>query len=295
MSKGQSELPADRHTGVRGIPGGAIGNRESFALYAAPWAGGASDLGRRHESNQDALALAAGADATGAPFAVVAVSDGVSTSSNSELASALAAETVCAHLLAFQDGLAAPDLAELEEAMTSAFDDANVSIVAKAVDDLRGSWSCTMIAAILKNGVVLIGNVGDSRCYWFPDGGEPKRLSVDDSMAQARIELGVSRKEAETGFRAHAITKWLGPESPTHLPSITRLEVDQPGWLLVCTDGLWNYASEPEALGSVLRQALGEGPDQDASQVASRLVNWGNSAGGRDNITAALLRLKAPN
>ena len=70
------------------------------------------------------------------------------------------------------------------------------------------------------------------------------QLSVDDSVAQARIAMGVPREEAENGPQAHAITKWLGRDSPDFAPMTGSMTVRGPGWLLVCSDGLWNYASE---------------------------------------------------
>ena len=61
--------------------------------------------------------------------------------------------------------------------------------------------------------------------------------------------MGVPREEAENGPQAHAITRWLGRDTPTTVPKTpgcTRIAED--GWLVVCSDGLWNYASEAAEL-----------------------------------------------
>ena len=76
------------------------------------------------------------------------------------------------------------------------------------------------------------------------DATQPLELSLDDSVAQVRIAMGVSREEAENGPQAHAITKWLGRDSPDFSPRPASLTMAAPGWLLVCSDGLWNYVSE---------------------------------------------------
>ena len=55
----------------------------------------------------------------------------------------------------------------------------------------------------------------------------------------------MARAEAESSPQAHAITKWLGRDSEDHTPMVGQLRITEPGWLLVCSDGLWNYASEP--------------------------------------------------
>jgi serine/threonine protein phosphatase PrpC len=58
--------------------------------------------------------------------------------------------------------------------------------------------------------------------------------------------------------------------------------------LLLCSDGLWNYADPPKALGRAYTEAA---KDADAITACRRLVAFANAAGGRDNITVALLRV----
>jgi serine/threonine protein phosphatase PrpC len=130
-------------------------------------------------------------------------------------------------------------------------------------------------------------NVGDSRCYWLPDEGEPVQLTVDDSVAQSQIASGVAKEVAETGEFAHAITKWLGRDSQDIVPAVGSLEVTGSGWLLACSDGLWNYASAPSAIQEQVRAATATDPEG----IALALVAFANAAGGHDNITAALARV----
>jgi len=100
----------------------------------------------------------------------------------------------------------------------------------------------------------------------------------------------VPREEAETGPHAHSITRWLGRDAPDDLtPHLTTLAAT-PGWLLVCSDGLWNYRSEAEGLRALLRESLARVGDAPAD-LARALVDFANEQGGRDNITVALARL----
>ena len=69
-----------------------------------------------------------------------------------------------------------------------------------------------------------------------------------------------------------------------------------PGWLLLCSDGLWNYASEPAALAEVFRACTvgvppQRGAAQPAEELAKALVDWAKAQGGHDNITVALAYL----
>jgi serine/threonine protein phosphatase PrpC len=66
------------------------------------------------------------------------------------------------------------------------------------------------------------------------------------------------------------------------------LQVATPGWLLVCSDGLWNYASEASALQVLIADVAKT--DAGALPLAVQLVAWANEQGGRDNISVALAR-----
>ena len=112
--------------------------------------------------------------------------------------------------------------------------------------------SCTFVAAVVDESLLVVGWVGDSRAYWLPDVGEPQLLTVDDSFAAEQIADGVPRAEAESGPQAHAITRWLGIDAPDHTPRTASLDLAGPGWVLVCSDGLWNYCSEPRDLAALV-------------------------------------------
>jgi serine/threonine protein phosphatase PrpC len=97
---------------------------------------------------------------------------------------------------------------------------------------------------------------------------------------------------AEADTRAHAITRWLGVDSGAPVPSTVTSTVDGPGWLLVCSDGLWNYCSGAAAVGDLIESitaSLGLAQPEPLA-VAEALVAWANDQGGHDNITAAVLR-----
>ena len=101
--------------------------------------------------------------------------------------------------------------------------------------------------------------------------------------------MGTPRAEAENGPQAHAITKWLGRDSPDFVPRTGSTVVSSPGWVLVCSDGLWNYASEATTLQSLVARL--STPDSDPLTLAVALVDWANGQGGKDNISVALARL----
>jgi serine/threonine protein phosphatase PrpC len=253
----------------------------------ATWVAAVCDRGARRTRNEDAVAVAAGATPGG--FAVLVVCDGVSSAEESDVASLAAARAAREVLV---DGAASAGPAPGAPArMAAAADAANDAVVRATPPDHGDSpASCTLALAVLEAGVISAGSVGDSRAYWLPDDGEAQLLTEDDSLAAELIAAGAPREEAEAGPFAHTITRWLGKDSPGHTPAVTTLRVQGPGWLLACSDGLWNYCSAPEDLAAVARR-VGAGSGAEPLATASALVDWANEQGGHDNISVALARV----
>jgi serine/threonine protein phosphatase PrpC len=115
------------------------------------------------------------------------------------------------------------------------------------------------------------------------------QLTVDDSVAQLRIASGVPKEQAEEGPQAHAILKWLGRDSQDARPTTGAVELVGPGWVLVCSDGLWNYASEATELQALISQ-LSSTAGTDPLALAEAMVRWACDQGGKDNISVTLAR-----
>lgn len=254
--------------------------RSHFTRAPSGWVAGTSDIGMKHRTNQDALCLAV--REVPERVAVLAVSDGVSTAHGSEVASLVASETAVATLID-----AVEHNTSTTGAFTDAFHDAHQAVL-DAVDEHEAPSACTLIAAIATPELIIVGNVGDSRAYWFGDDGSAQLLSTDDSMAQARMMLGMSRQEAEQSNQAHSITKWLGRDATNVSPTLSTHAPSGNGWLLLCTDGLWNYASDVHAMKKLVAAVIHDHPAPEKATEA--FVAWANEQGGRDNITVALAR-----
>ena len=261
--------------------------RDHFEEQPAPGVAGVCDRGIRHTRNEDAMAMAV----TG-PRVVLVVCDGVSNTVDSDVGSLAAARAVLGALgQPLPRGLGVPE--SRAAAITQVFTDAAAAgqraISATVAEDVPNPPSATLVAAVLEDGVVHFCGLGDSRVYLLPDTGDGQILTVDDSMAQLMIAGGTPRAEAEASKQAHSITKWLGKDSTEIVPRVGQVEVTGPGWLLACTDGLWNYASEPGAL----REQIVAAGSADPLVIARHLVDFANASGGQDNITAALARVGA--
>jgi serine/threonine protein phosphatase PrpC len=273
----------------------APSEREHFRESPAQWVAGVCDRGAKRARNEDAMALVA--SETPGERCVLIVLDGVSSSTDSDVASlagARAAREVLRSPIA--QGLGTPDSREAaaHKALTDAAAAAQAAIEAHTAMDSENpasaTFTCVVVEAEPEGPVLWHGNIGDSRAYWIPDDGEPVRLTTDDSAAEALIGTGMSPEEAHASSQAHAITKWLGRDSEDIVPTVGRLLLTDPGWVLACSDGLWNYAPTAEDVRDRVHAAAAE-HEQDPESVALALVEWAIEQGGHDNITAAVARL----
>jgi len=307
------EVDSDGYCGTCGAR--APRHRDHFSEQPAAWVAAVCDRGIRHGRNEDAVALAA--DTEPGSRAVLVVCDGVSSSVDSDLASLAAARAARDILAASHSrglGTGSSLLAAVIARLKAATDAALEAVLAVSVSDVTADdpgagepppeipaadltagsspASCTFVAAVVERDLLVVGSVGDSRAYWFPDSGPAVALSVDDSFAQEQIALGVPRAEAEAGPQSHAITRWLGVDAPPHTPRTATMKLDKPGWLMVCSDGLWNYCSEAQDLAVLISRTSGISPSAaEPLALAGALVDWANAQGGRDNISVALARI----
>jgi len=253
------------------------------------WVAAVTDVGLRHQRNEDAYAIAAGND-----IAAVVVCDGVSSSANPHRASAAAA-------LGAADTMA-PALAKPwpgedggGRLLKLAFAVAQAA-VGRVEQSEPGGYpappSTTIVAALVSQREILIASAGDSRAYWLDPGSRSGlRLTADDSLAEEAIAMGVPPAEAYSSPNAHVITRWLDGDSAEDEPELRVFRVSEPGILLVCTDGLWNYFEPPHDLATLVAGAGGHLGDAAPIDIARHLVTRAVEAGGSDNITVAVARL----
>ena len=248
----------------------------------------ASHIGLRHETNQDAAAL--GIDGSGHHIVLV-VADGVSSTEGAEECARVASHTARDYLTATMDqGLPIND-----DDTVTLFERTFQKTHEAVVSGSGPIGACTLAVAVATHDRIVVGNIGDTRTYWFPDDGDPVRLSIDDSMAQAQMDLGLSREEAERGMGAHAITKWIGASATDVAPRVMAYKPQQSGWLLVCSDGLGNHVPDAGDFARLMADLVSKAHTDDHGHaspagVADGLIAYANNCGGHDNITVALWR-----
>ncbi|MBC8142757.1 MAG: protein phosphatase 2C domain-containing protein, partial [Armatimonadetes bacterium] len=248
---------------------------------------GVTDRGQRHSKNEDDFAISL----TDAGDAVLVVCDGVSSSEEADRASAIASKTMTERL-----GEPTTDAANAFRIAVAAANRAVSALHSSAPGATSAPPETTVVAAVVRNRDATIGWVGDSRAYWI-DAADPEAarlLTHDHSWLNDVVDSGeMTREEAGNNRLAHAITRCLGasddPESGE--PTVTAFVFpDTAGYLLLCSDGLWNYSETPQKIAELVRDAP---QNEGAVGIARSLVDWANAQGGRDNITVTLLAVSA--
>ena len=251
---------------------------------------GVSDRGLRHKRNEDAMAIRVIEDdsphASGAVIAVVC--DGVSSSPRSDEASRVTAETG-ATVLAERMRQGVDPREATGDAMTQA-----AQAVAAIADSPDSAPACTFVSAVTdpRTGAVTIGWVGDSRAYWLSGGpvsSASALLTRDDSWSEAMVQMGaLTREEAMRSANAHALIAWMGADSGEIDAHVSTVTPTGPGAVVLCSDGLWNYYPEAEAMADAVPEA-GESP----LEAARTYVGLALKAGGKDNITVVVIPVPA--
>jgi PPM family protein phosphatase len=273
------KIDTDRYCVECGFRQVTISN-ETTALQPTPNLAGATDRGRRHHQNEDAIALTVIDPDT----YIIVVCDGVSSSQQPELASQSAA-TAC--LQAIESAVHAGK--DADKSICQGVAAALEAVAAIPIDPISSvdPSSTTIVAAIVQHSIITIAWLGDSRAYWISPA-KSLQLTQDDSWMRDAIESGqYTPAEAEASPYAHAIVRWLGADTveEDRTPNITTFPIPGAGYLLLCTDGLWNYAPDPAYLHHLILQA----PSLDSLSISRHLIRYANQQGGQDNITVGIL------
>jgi len=206
-----------------------------------------------------------------------AVADGMGGHASGEDASSLAVKVARDAFYGSSSG------ADPLETLRVAVAQANAAVYeAGAGKTGRDHMGTTLTAAVLLNGRVVVGHVGDSRCYLVQSGGI-RQLSRDHSWVAEEVEAGrMTREQARVNPRRNIITRALGLRPDVDVDASEA--VLAPGSVLViCSDGLHGLVSEDEIVSHVRRLRPADAVDA--------LVQLANQRGGPDNITVVVARV----
>lgn len=250
-------------------------------------AGCGQSVGKQRELNEDSL-LAVTATMAGnsgnLPFGLYIVADGMGGHQFGEVASNAAIRTVAGYILKkFHPHLFQVNAEPLEESfqeiMQAAVREAQRSIQKEA----PGSGT-TLTAALVVGQQITVAHVGDSRAYFIYPDGRVDPITRDHSLVKRLEELGhITPEEAANYPHRNVLYRALG-QGEIMDPDIFTVGFPQPGYLLVCSDGLWGVITEQDLVRSITEAS-------NLQRACQNLVNAANTAGGPDNISVILVQL----
>ena len=155
-----------------------------------------------------------------------------------------------------------------------------IMAVAEQQPECRGMGT-TLVFGVFQPHRVVIGSIGDSRCYRLRKG-RLEQLSHDHSVLQEQIDAGqIDPRQARLAPHRNLVTRALGFAVSGELDTFEHQPV--PGDLyLFCSDGLSDMLPDAE-----IEALLMSGSSLESR--SSSLIRAANESGGRDNVSVLLV------
>jgi protein phosphatase len=145
----------------------------------------------------------------------------------------------------------------------------------------------TLVMGLFYDNFVTVAHIGDSRMYRLR-GDRMEQITRDHSLLQEQLDSGlITPEEAKMSQNKNLVTRALGID-PTVEPEIHVHEAQADDVYLLCSDGLSDMVEDEEIRLTLI--TLKSNP----SLTVQQLVQAANDNGGRDNISAMLIRVAEP-
>ena len=189
-----------------------------------------TDTGRKRRRNEDAYVCEP---------PLFAIADGMGGAQAGEVASRLAAAALKESGSKTLGG---------ERRISDLIQEANRRVYDRSSTDPNTSgMGTTITVALVENGSVAFGHVGDSRAYLIR-GGRMEQVTEDHSLVNELMKSGkLSREEAESHPQRSVITRALGTDPDVDVDTFT-IEAKTGDVFLLCSDGLTDMVGEREIL-----------------------------------------------
>jgi protein phosphatase len=251
---------------------------------------GLTDVGRRRQSNEDSYLV-------DSELGLFVVADGMGGHNAGEVASGEAVDALHAMVKREEAGLRAlEELAGADAKAASFALHKTLRVVESAVQaatymvfglgqanpDQRGMGT-TLSVLLVRGGYAITAQVGDSRIYMVRDK-QVEQLTEDHTLVAWQLKKGIiTEEQARVSRQKNVITRAVGSREYVQVDTRS-FPVFEGDRFLLCSDGLHGYL-EPFEIGSLM--------DGSIDVVVERAIGLANQRGGRDNITAIAVELKA--
>jgi serine/threonine protein phosphatase PrpC/CRP-like cAMP-binding protein len=246
-----------------------------------------TDVGKRRDHNEDNYLV-------DRKLGLFIVADGMGGHAAGEIASALAVRTIHEEIKrersilddfsAGAQGASKVTIKEVLNLLEYAVQRACARIYEEARRDASKRGMGTTLSLMLVHGNRgFIAHVGDSRIYMYR-GTECRQITEDHTVINELIKRGkLSRDQIEKVAQKHAITRALGVYEQVEVDTLS-FELIPGDQIVLASDGLHGYLTTEAELSTRLDEI-------DGDVAVRRLIDFANEQGGKDNITAVLIRI----
>lgn len=247
-------------------------------------AAGKTDVGQKRDHNEDSILL-------DPSVGLYVVCDGMGGHAAGEIASQHAVRTVqrviSENKATLEEFRKRGDVGDAREKLTSLLENA-VNVACSEIygmataDSGKAGMGTTLVLMLVVQGRGMMAHVGDSRLYMVRQG-QIHQLTEDHSYTSEMIKRGkMTREQARQSPYSNVITRAVGIQKNVQVDTLL-FDIIPGDTFLLCSDGLHGYAEDPNDLADMLS-------DGDLDKLPQKLIEMANSRGGKDNISAIVLR-----
>ena len=234
-----------------------------------------TDVGRSRSMNQDSVF--ASVDPVGPLSNLYMVADGMGGHQSGDLASRYLVRNLCTYIRE-TDG-------EPPEVLLRAVQQVNGELYQLSTEKPEyAGMGTTLVAATVKDGVLYVVNVGDSRLYLVRRDGL-KQVTRDHSFVEEMVSMGRMERGSQSYLeKKNIITRAVGIDRRVEV-DLFEVELEEGDYILLCSDGLSNMVDNTDLFRlSFLPGSL--------EKKAEAMVTLANERGGRDNISVVLVEIE---
>lgn len=225
------------------------------------------------ENNEDYIKYASDIEC-GVDTRVVVLCDGMGGHGHGEIASRTVAESVFQTLDKWQGDYSEDDLQLALDNALIALNEADVY-----ADDKK--MGTTLVVVVVNRNDVLVGHVGDSRCYQFDENSVRMFRTKDHSKVAEAVEAEIlTEEEAINSEYKNVLTRCVIAGKTNVKIDVDRLDIGDKDRLLLCTDGVVDALRDDEISELLVDRSIGD---------ALNLIDSKCDGKSHDNYSAILV------
>ncbi|MDA1349180.1 MAG: Stp1/IreP family PP2C-type Ser/Thr phosphatase [Chloroflexi bacterium] len=256
--------------------------RESGGMWLE--VGASTHKGRVRHENQDAYLTMLPPVTPPGVAGVLAVADGMGGHQGGATASRIAIETMAEWFgQKPADADATMTSGSTVGSLSAAIRRANTRIREQAASPDLAGMGTTITVASISDRALSIGHVGDSRAYIMRNG-VVSQFTRDHAWISDEVAAGnLTAEQAAIHPRKSLLSRAVGATDDVDVDEV-EVELETGDVVVLCSDGLHGRVDDSDMAEVVSRLS--------PSRAARELVNMANEAGGQDNITVVVAKVR---